>query len=490
MKKILLSATILLGMLGAVGCTNLEEMNINPNNPTSTHPKLLLTTISNQTFRHGNDGMYAARKVIQADGESADQYYKWTRGDFGYYTRLRNVEKMAEEADRAGAPSYKALALFFKAYHYYELTLRFGDIPCTEALRGEKDAIYAPVYDSQEKVFETILAYLSEAENILAADGSNLDGDIIYGGKSAKWRKLINSFHLKVLMTLSHHAKVGSTDVRSEFARVASLPIMESIADNGQLTYIDQQDCRYPQFNAQWSGYYMDDTFIQRMRERRDPRLFLFAGQTNQGKTQGKAIDDFSSYEGGDPAAPYSDAIVKVGEGRISPINSRYRTSPVGEPTILMGYAELQQILAEAAVRGWIAIDAKAAYERGIRASFEFYRTYAPTYANYLTDDILDAYIAGPMVDLAQATTTEAKIERIVMQKFLAAFYQGRWDPFFDHLRTGYPDFKRPAGVNVPKRWMYPQSEYDNNMANVVEAVKRQYGQDNDNIHATPWWIK
>ena len=54
----------------------------------------------------------------------------------------------------------------------------------------------------------------------------------------------------------------------------------------------------------------MDDTFIQRMRERRDPRLFIFSAQTNKGKTEGKPIDDFSSYEGGDPAAPYSDAII------------------------------------------------------------------------------------------------------------------------------------------------------------------------------------
>lgn len=32
----------------------------------------------------------------------------------------------------------------------------------------------------------------------------------------------------------------------------------------------------------------------------------------------------------------------------ISQINSRFRTDPIGEPTMLMGYAELQQVLAEA----------------------------------------------------------------------------------------------------------------------------------------------
>lgn len=108
------------------------------------------------------------------------------------------------------------------------------------------------------------------------------------------------------------------------------------------------------------------------MREREDPRLFIFASQTNVGKTAGKSINDFSSYEGGDPAAPYSDAIVKVSKGTISPINDRYRTDPIVEPTMLMGYAELQQILAEAVVRGWIDGDAQTYYENGVRASFSF----------------------------------------------------------------------------------------------------------------------
>ena len=235
MKKIIL---LIVSVWMCVSCGNLEEMNIDPDNATQTHPKLLLTQICMNAFKRGTDGMYATKKVIQADGESADQYYKWTRGSFGYYDNLRNVQKMGEEAERVNAPVYTALTKFFRAYYFYELTLRFGDIPYSQALKGEK-----------EDVFAGILQELREADEILANDASVIDGDIIYNGNSTQWRKLINSFRLKVLMTLSNHTTVGNINIASEFKNIATnSPLMNSLADNGQLVYLDQQGNRYPQF--------------------------------------------------------------------------------------------------------------------------------------------------------------------------------------------------------------------------------------------------
>ncbi len=488
MKKILL---ILLTICICASCGNLEEMNINPNSPTQTHPKLLLPNICMTAFKRQTDGMYATHKVVSADGENAEQYYKWTRGSFGYYDNLRNVQKMGEEAERVNAPVYTALTKFFKSYYFYELTMRFGDIPYSEALKGEYEGIYEPVYDTQESVFAGILAELKEADEILAKDNSVIDGDIIYNGDGTKWRKLINSFRLRVLMSLSRRGTVSGTDVATEFRSIATgKPLMSNVADNGQLTYLDQQDNRYPQFNASWSGLYIDNTFVQYMQERRDPRLFVFCTQTKNGKEAGKELNDFTSYEGGDPAAPYSETITKATEGNISRVNERFRTDAVCEPTMLMGYAELQQILAEAVVRGWIDGDAQTFYENGIRASFSFYATYAKDYSVYLDSNEADAYLSNELVDLAQAANQEEKIERITMQKFLVGFFQGNWDTFYDQLRTGYPDLKRPSGVEIPKRWMYPQAEYDNNSEHVSAAITSQFGNGNDKINLPTWQNK
>jgi len=157
---------------------------------------------------------------------------------------------------------------------------------------------------------------------------------------------------------------------------------------------------------------------------------------------------------------------------------------------MLMGYAELQQILAEAVVRGWISGNAQTYYEKGIRASFSFYETHAKDYAGYLNENAVAQYLKEPLVDFTQASGTEEQIERIIMQKYLVTFYQGNWDSFYEQLRTGYPDFRRPAGTEIPKRWMYPQGEYDNNGANVETAITRQFGAGNDKINQATWWQK
>ena len=74
---------------------------------------------------------------------------------------------------------------------------------------------------------------------------------------------------------------------------------------------------------------------------------------------------------------------------------------------MLMGYAELQQILAEAVVRGWISGNAQTYYEKGIRASFSFYETHAKDYADYLNENAVAQYLKEPLVDFTQASGTE-----------------------------------------------------------------------------------
>ena len=101
-----------------------------------------------------------------------------------------------------------------------------------------------------------------------------------------------------------------------------------------------------------------------------------------------------------------------------------------------------------------------------------------------------DVNLSHPINDLAEVETDEEKIERVIMKKYLQSFYQSGWTAFFDHLRTGYPSFRRPAGVEIPYRWIYPQSEYNYNTENVTTAIARQFGEGNDKINVTTWWLK
>lgn len=473
-------------------CTDFGEVNIDPNKVSEAHPQLLLTNTTWQLFaKISKNSMYATRVLVQSDGESSEQYYKWNRSSFDSYEKLRDVVKMKEEAEKIDAKEYVALSYFFKSLYFYDLTLTFGDIPYSEALQGETNQQFMPKYDTQEVVFKGILEDLKKANDLLSKVDDKILGDIIFDGEARKWQKVVNSFRLKVLMTLSK--RESAFNAKSQFVSIMnSLPIITSNEDNFQVKYLDKQDNRYPLFNDSGfgSGMYMDSTFVSLLALREDARLLVFCTQTKNAKDAGLPINDYSSYDGGDPIKPYATANQKAVAGEMSKPHPRFYSSPTNEPKVFLGYSEVEFIIAEAILRGWVNGNAKEHYDNAIKASFEFYNANVGGYDAYLNSQEAEKYVASGLVNFSNAKSKSEKLEMILTQKYIATIYfQGTWRAYFDYLRTGYPEFRLSAGMKVPTRWMYPQSEYNDNADNVSEAIQKQFG-GNDNIYGTMWWLK
>lgn len=486
--------------LTVFSCQDFDKMNENPNKVQQTHPRTLFTTATVDIFKNINRNiMYANRMVVQTDGENSEQYYLWQRGRFDAFNNLRNVVKMQEEAKRVKDKKYEAIAKFYRAYHFYYLTLTFGDIPYSQALKGaDKKPITKPAYDKQKAVFEGILKELDEATTLIGSL-NNIGGDIIYAGNLSKWKKLINSFKLKVLMTLSKKDK--EMGIPARFKKVYDAGnLMTSNEDSGQITYLNQSDSRYPNFtNSSFdSGFYMSKTFVDLLKGLQDPRLFVFAVPTKRAKDAGKPVNDFTAYAGGDPIKPYNDTNLLAASGLVSVVNKRYVEDATLEPHAILSYSELQFILAEAALRGWITTgDAKTFYNNGIKANFAFYEKYGKKhdsnstgYKAYFSTAKADTYIAQSSVKLdATGLSDDEKIKRVLTQRYIRTFFQHPQDAYFDHLRTGYPAFSHKSEEAPPYRWMYPEGEYNNNKENVKKAVTSQYG-GKDETRQKPWWLK
>ena len=487
---------IILFLMMTVVVSSCEDLDINdnPNKVSVTHPDLLLTNIVTSAFQvKGTGAMYASRMIVQTDGESTSQFYKWDRASFDGYNSLRQVTKMMEEADRIEDDSYKGIGYFFRAYYFYDLALTFGDVPYADALKGETEDLYQPKYSTQEEVFTGVLGELEMANTLL--DGTSIiTGDPIFNGDVSKWKKLVNSFRLKVLLTLSKKEGSSSLNIKNEFASIYnSESIIATPEESARLEFVDVVDSRYTEFNSSGygSGLYMASTFIDMLVERDDKRLFAIAGQTKNAKEAGLSIDDFTAYAGGNPIAAYNDVNLVAAAGDISKVNDRYTADPTTEAHNLLSFSEVQFILAEAAVKGWISsTSAQIYYENGIKANFEFYNTYAKGYEAYYTQAEAVNYIAGTKVNFLNATTDEEKLELILTQKYLTSFLQGGWNMYFDHLRTGYPEFPYLGSDTPPTRWIYPLDEYNNNATNVTEAIDRQFGGSNDGIRELTWWLK
>ncbi|MDM1554136.1 SusD/RagB family nutrient-binding outer membrane lipoprotein [Chryseobacterium indologenes] len=490
--KRLITSVFTAGILTLTSCeSNLDKINENPNDQASIDPKYLLTYVTKDAFGVNGDNMYASRMMIGTDGENTFQYMKWNDASFDVYSKgLLNTVKMMQESEKRNNKNYVAIGKFLRAYYFFNTSLKVGSIPYSEAVKGES-GITQSKYDSQDVVMAGILSELKEANDLINSN-DKIEGDIIFNGDVTKWKRLINSFRLKILITLSKKTMVGSYNIATEFASIAgSQPLMTSISDNGELKFADAADSRYSMFNN--SGYgsslYMADYFINMFKDRHDPRLFTFAAQTTGAKEAGKAITDFSGYNGGNPTSPYSDNAALITAKNISKVNDRFYKDPTNEPSSILSYSELEFILAEATARGWISGSAKTHYDNGIKASFSFYQTYVKNSGQYFAGFDVNQYLATPLVVYDNSASLQVQLEKIMTQKYMTMFHQSQWTSYYDYLRTGYPNYPLKPGVPAPFRFRYPQSEYNYNSTNLKAALSAQYG-GNDNINSKPWWLQ
>lgn len=297
-SSIKLFATALsLVLLGS--CQNYNELVKNPNLPTSVPPSLILTGVlehmNNENAWSGKQGSQSAAQfyVSTYDYYGTNNYdqapFVKTTNNFEYAGVLQNLVQMDIESKNAGKPDlnpYSALSKFLKAYYYNLMSQKLGDLPLSEALQGEKNI--APKYDAQKAVYIQILAWLDEANadlaKLIAANDATLTGDIYLGNDLTKWQKVVNSFTLRVLVSLSIKASDPDLNIKSKFAAIiadpAKYPVFTGLSDNLQYT-----------FNAAYNPYPKNPTSLGRDGTRenvastyvglvaglKDPRTFIAA---------------------------------------------------------------------------------------------------------------------------------------------------------------------------------------------------------------------
>jgi len=490
-------------------CKKFSYYQINPNLPTQADPSLLLPNVEQIFFANVSvEDDFSCRYLVNTLGADDSQYYGWTRGTFNY-NNLSQVIKMEQEAARVNKPNYKYLGKFFSSYFIVGTTQMFGDVPYSQAelslLNNDFSAAAShPAYDKQEAIYLQVLNDLQAASDSLSDSGGLISNDLIYGGSVTQWKKAINSYYLRVLMSLSLHTADATLNIAQRFNNVVSnptkYPLFTSNADNAQLQYYDIAGSRYPYFNDSNSKIYylMDNSFVQMLKGLNDPRLFVYAAP--EGSAAGLAPTDFNAYAGLQGSAVISVNQQAQSMGNGSQFNTRYYYEPANEPSVLMSYSELQFLLSEAVIRGWITGNANSYYIAGITAAMQFSDYSFPaaqgvpyTGQLYSANDI-QTYLSQSAIPLKTGT----EIQQIITQKYISMFMNDGLQPFFENLRTGFPTFEvagagiinQVNGVNaVPKRWMYPIDEVGNNATNVNNAIKSQYP-GGDNINGVMWLLQ
>lgn len=510
----------------AAGCKkSFNDLNINENKPASVPASLLFNGILNDMTEEPYT-MYERWSQYYCCNYD---YYGNNRYDFGsganYYSTLKNVMKMEEEALKNGAGAvnpYSAMAKFFKAYLFTKMSLQMGDIPMTDALKGAENL--KPSYDPQKKVFQQAFLWLDSANTELAQliTGNNLTltGDIYLNNNLAKWRKVVNTLRIRLLIELSKKVADADLNIKQQFASILAdpnkYPLMESADDNLQYRFIHPTN-DYPMnpgnFGFDALRYNTSATYISLLTQLKDPRVFVTAEPAAALVAGGKTPTSFDAFVGADPGEDLGAMYTKGNTGQYSLINRyRYYETYTGEPSIQIGYAELLFNIAEAINRGWVAAgplgNAAAHYLKAIKESMAYYGipetgTYTvkflksgspgstAVYDTYSLTADFNGYYNQPAVQYAG--DNDNGLTQILQQKYLALFRHSGLEGYFQYRRTGVPAFTTGPGTGngsrIAMRFQYPGSEQTANTDNYKKALDAQYN-GNDDINALMWILK
>lgn len=518
MKSNFLKYTLLLPALVLIsnGCKKFDAINTNPNATTQVNSAMLATSMilsitrsDISTTKSFMQPSLLGKYLTWGEGQENFQYNRIGRTDFSRITLLRNITPMENYATNDGLKkSYQALGHFIRAWQFFMTTMQVGDIPYSEAVKGETDAILQPKYDSQKTVFLGILNELDQANTLFAA-GSTFDGDPIYAGSTDKWRRLTNSFELHVLINLYKKTSDADLKVIDRFKDiVTNRPLMRDYNDNFALAYNSIAGQNYPWSDVPAgsgnsfvkSNYTMlTNVLLEPLKATNDRRLFYYAKPSPVKITAGISQSDNAAYPSVEPSDSFSSLQTRRVNKDYTDINNRYVQLVNAEPVGVFNYWDLQFILAEATIRGWITgVNAQTYYAAGITNSMKFVAQYTPDLADYHHNMKMDAnYINAFPATVALIGTSEQQIEQVITQKYLASFLQGnKYQGWFENRRTGYPVFKLNTSTNLntpstnfPLRWLYPSNELSYNSVNLAAAVTSQYG-GSDDTNQSMWLLK
>jgi len=474
--KIIIAASLSLGLM-LTACGDFGDMNENPNAPTSVsnNPDLLLSyatkNIPDRMFRESwSDGgssmaQYNAKLVF-----TGFDLFEWgSRSGLWntMYTSIRNLNTTIE----IGHSGYKAVALTLRAYSFSVLTDMYGDIPYSEAVQAKQGNI-APKYDAQRDVYLGVLKDLEDANDIFATNPTSVRGDNMLQGNMARWRKFANSLQLRIYMRMS---KREPSLAQAGFAKIigdaGKYPLLESNADNAELTYFASLPNTMPNFGGRVGSFnenLLCETLQFWLDEFNDPRIATWFRPTENSLTEGNPRYDGQKHGQNDGVA-YS---YKGGASFMSTWSRIFFEEPNSVKGILMPYYELQFILAEAALKGWIGGDPQTFYENGVKASFDYWKSEMP--ADYLTQ---------------QGVAYDGQLSTIIHQKYISNVMNG-FEGFCDFQRTGFPANITPGPDAlfpfIPYRFEYPSEEQNLNGSNYQQATSKLAN--GDRVTSPIWW--
>lgn len=393
-------------------------------------------------------------------------YYFW-RGAYRDALSDLNTAKSIltaelEVADAAFKPKLNnqlACTQIMMDYTYSVLVDAFGDVPYTEAL--DPDNI-SPSYDDAATIYDNVLASLDESISRIDVGEVGFESvqDPVYGGDMNGWKAFANTLKLRMGMRL---ADVNASKSISVVNSALASGVISSNNENVSITYGSSSPNNNPLYSSLVLSGRQDfvgaNTIVDIMNTNNDPRRYVFFAE-NLGS---------DTFLGG----VYGDANAYATNSHLGDL---FHTADL--PGTLIGYAEVEFLMAEMVERGGYSVSGTAVshYNAGIQASFDQWGIGGAA-----------AYMAQPSVTYATATGTWQ--QKIGTQLWLALYNQG-FEGWTTWRRLDMNIFNAPPILtlsDIPVRLPYPLREGNQNGTNYDAAGSKIGG---DLVSTKIFWDK
>ena len=467
--------TVLVLML-VISCTkDFEEINTNTNAPVTVQPSLLLRQV---IYDYGEQMSYEGFTAGNLLGQysTALDFNLFDRHDLKspqlggnpwpiFYQNLRDNEIILNlSQENTAFAVYEGPARIMKAYMAAGLTDLFGDVPYSEAFKGDTETV-TPVYDSQESiymdengVFDNLDKGIAAMENYTGTIA--LEGDILFNGDLDGWIRFANSLKIKYLMRVS-----GKIDVAAQLQTiVAEGNFIDDNSENAIFNFTDGEPNNFRLARLRigdFNNYVLSETMDEILTGLNDPRIDRlyrpFANSTDNGYNG--LLNGIDASEG-------------VSLADYSLLGTIFRENTGLLDANFMTSMETHFLLAEAAQKGLITADTETLYNTGVTQAFDYWQVDLP--ADYLTVDA--------------ALDDGNPLENIITQKWIANSING-YEGWVEYRRTGFPQLKTiSASLNnnlIPIRMPYPSEEEALNSVNYTTASNNTEG---NSINVPVWW--
>jgi hypothetical protein len=277
--------------------------------------------------------------------------------------------------------------------------------------------------------------------------------------------------------------KVDPAKAEQEVRAAIGGGVMQSNEDMAKMFHDNNNQNGNSQVMLADDNFRISEAFAEWLKERNDPRITIwFQMSDDAGNITTTDIQEFRGLPNGTDAENLEE-----GEYATFARHNRSTIKDVTNPYFHQSYAEVEFLLAEAALRGWGApLSVAEHYERGVRAAMDHLNFYTNV---TVTPDVIDGYVAA---NPFQTGTFEEQMQQIHEQLWAALYLDGM-EAFANWRRTGYPELTpvdHPIGTTngtIPRRLYYPPSELANNGENFQAALQRQFGGENE-LTGRVWW--